>query len=298
MSVVPGTITENTPTSANYQLSVNENGDTILTLSNGYNYKFMLQVPVIGALTEGNSSGTLPNGWSYNITFYSNEPMETISAPGSVSDYYWLYLKAEFMGVSATQPLVLDATTSPNRPSFPDLVYLTSILQVTNYNPNGYNILISQVVPWYIAAQEAIANIPSNISNWFANVGVAIAQNGRNTDQWLTNNLMKPVSNAGHAAWNGIVWFWNGFIWVLGQIWKVLYAIGYFIIEAWPLWVLLAFLILIVEVKKWNQNRVIKKSLKKQKMSQDLKEEHELRLRQQEEEHLRRIRESMKKETA
>ena len=224
------------------QVSSNE-GENILSLNKGTNYMFELQIPTIGKITNTSSiniSGST-YGWMYQFSYVDQLPAETISAPGTVSNFYNLIVSATFYGLNASESIVLDGSLAGQRLSLPGLVYLTSILTgITNYDPNMYNILFLQVVPWYDQITNTIANIPNTMVNFFANLRQTVDNSGQNADQWLNNNISKPVSSVGQT-------FYNIFGWIV----KILYDIWYFIINAWPLWILIGIILIIWEVKKW-----------------------------------------------
>ena len=224
------------------QVSSNE-GENLLTLNKGTNYMFELQIPIIGKITNTgaiNTSGST-YGWEYQFSYVDQLPAETISAPGSVSNYYNLIVSATFYGLNASESIVLDGSLTGQRLSLPGLVYLTSILTgITNYNSNMFNILFLQVVPWYDQIANTIANIPNTMVNFFANLRQSMDNSGQQVDLWLTNNIGKPVSSVGSV-------FYNIFAWII----KALYYIWYFLIEAWPLWMLIGVIFIIWEVKKW-----------------------------------------------
>lgn len=237
-------------------IQVNSKGDNILTLYAGSQISFMMQIATTGITTadQANITGSTLNGWTYRFNLVSTSPMAILSQAGSTvkgTMYNYAYVHAAFDGTKATADLVIDMALSGTHESMPDLIYLTTLLPRISYYIYGYNILIDKVVPWYEQLGAAITAIPSEITGSFENMRQAVSDNASSTKTWLDKNITTPVGGAFSSIGNAAMTVYNVFLTILTYIWEGLYDVWYFIIEAWPLWIAIAILFGIIEVKKW-----------------------------------------------
>ena len=257
---------------ADYNLNVNDQGENILQLFKGYRYDFVLQVPVV-SLPNPNAVETegVVNGWNYKITYRSTQRQAVYTSLYESSDikYYLLFLNVHFDGTKVLSDLVLDMSLKPTELKVPNLVYMRDLFANVDYNTvSGFNVIVSKVVPWYVQAGDWLASIPAGIKSWFAHLRSGIDAQGQRSVEFLNNYLGDPAKHAAVTVWDVIVK-------IFVTIWNVIYDIGYFIVEAWPLWVGIGIVYLILEVKKWRSNKRITKSLTRSQRLMEMREQAE-----------------------
>lgn len=286
---------------ADFKVTTNRFGSNVINLNHGVGFDFVLQVPILGQVKpwQTDIEGKFLD-WTYTLKYKSLQEMasfvDPLSNPKNVP--YYLFLTAHFDGTQSVEDITLNLSIQGDKSeSDPHVLSVAQALIMSGVpvNTNMFTIMVSKIVPWYKKVGDWFMAIPTAISHFFTNAREQMDHAGTVTDEWLNKHLAKPAGDAVHDFW---YWF-HKIMYIIGQI---IWDIGYFLVNGWPLWVGIGIVFLIWEVKSWSRERKITKSLSKTTRVMTMKEqaeqrklqrelEHKAKLQKLEEEHARRLQE-------